>query len=213
MRSFEHFATISFLSILFQLVSFRNSVSDQQAANIAQFFLAYSDSLLHGNSVEVLRLSLQCVKILIIDKWHFLSADVQYNLLKVLFFDGICVSDPESVKISIDAVTEAHRFLGILEFIDEEFRYHAFAAICSELCACSNTMMRDHMVDFVVFFCAAAPNFRETLLVPFIEHLPVRPDDSAALIGCFAAFQTESDFKKLFVDFCDDVAYLLPKGT
>jgi hypothetical protein len=70
-------------------------------------------------------------------------------------------------------------------------------------------MMREGLIDFAVFFCACAPDFYQSLLVPFIQHLPVSPDDCQALIATFEQFQSESEFKKLFVDFCDNVAYLL----
>jgi hypothetical protein len=210
--SFEHFATMSFLRILFQLTSFRSSsASDLQAVNTAEFLLGYSQDLLHGESVEVVRLTLSIVKLLITDRWQCLSSEVQMELLKMLFFEGICIGDPDSVKTSIDALVFAHTFYSVLDLVELEFRFHSFSAICGELVQCGNTMMRDSLVNFAVFFCGSAPDFYESLLVPFINELPVSPAESAILVAEFESFQNEREFQKIFIDFCDDVAYLLAK--
>jgi hypothetical protein len=210
--SFEHFATVSFLRILFQVTSFRSSsVSDLQAVNIAEFLLSYSQDLLHGESVEVVRLTLSIVKLLITDRWQYLSPEMQMDLLRMLFFDGLCTGDADSMKTSIDALVDAHRFYSILDLVDLEFRFHSFSAICGELVQCGNTLMRDSLVNFAVFFCESAPDFYESLLVPFINDLPVSPADCAILVAEFESFQNEMDFKKIFIDFCDDVAYFLAK--
>jgi hypothetical protein len=203
---------VSFLRILFQVTSFRSSsVSDLQAVSVAEFLLGYSQDLLHGESIEVVRLTLNIVKLLITDRWQYISSEMQIDLLRMLFFDGICTGDPESVKTSIDAVMAAHKFYSVLDLVDLEFRFHSFSAICEELVQCGNTMMRDSLVDFAVFFCDSAPDFYESLLVPFINELPVSPADCASLVAEFESFQNETEFKKIFIDFCDDVAYLLAK--
>lgn len=206
--SFEHLATMAFLNILYQLASFRNPVADLQTVNITTFLLTYSEPLLKGQSVEVMRLSLMIVKTLIKDRWQFLTQDLKVSLLRLVFRDGVCAEDPDSVKISIDALIEGHRFHQVLDLVDTEFRFQGFRSICTEMCRCSQTMMRDQMVDFAVFFCAVAPDFKEMMLVPFIQQLPIEESDRETLVGLFSSFQNEIEFKKIFITFCDDVAYL-----
>lgn len=77
------------------------------------------------------------------------------------------------------------------------------------MCSCSQTMMRDSMVEFAVFFCSRVPDFIDKLLVPFIEHLPISKEDCLALAMTFDNFSDPHEFSKIFVDFCNDVAFLL----
>jgi hypothetical protein len=205
----EHFATLSFLNILSQLVCLRIAGADQQTVNIAQFLLSYEEPLLHGQSIEVVRLTLSIIKTLVNDRWHFLTAEMQLNTLRILFFDGIQMGDPDSVKISIEAIMTAQKFHFVLDLVSLDFRFHAFSSICRELCQCSNSMMRDTWIEFAVFFCEYAPDFYPSLLVPFIQHLPVSPSDRRSLFALFDRFDSSNEFKKVFVGFCDDVAYLL----
>ncbi|OHS97007.1 Importin-beta N-terminal domain containing protein [Tritrichomonas foetus] len=207
--SFEHFATLSFLKILFQLSYFRTAVSEHQTANIAEFLVRYADPLFHCQSVDVQILCFKIVQTLIRDRRSLLSPEIQSQLLHILFFNGVCSEDANSVKISITTIMECHKLYQLLDTVDVNFRFNAFSAICNEMCKCSNTMMRESMVEFAVFFCAVAPDFRDMLLIPFIQQLPITESDRAILAQSFNSFRNELEFKKIFVDFCDDVSYLL----
>lgn len=207
--SFEHFATLSFLKILYQLSYYRTTVSEHQTANIAEFLVRYADPLFHCQSVDVQILCFKIVQTLILDRWILLPATIQAQLLHILFFDGICAEDSNSVKISIDTIMESHKLYNLLDNVDNEFRFQAFTAICNEMCKCTNTMMRESMVDFAVFFCAVAPNFHDLLLIPFINQLTITQSDQAILAESFRSFRNELEFKKIYLDFCDDVSYLL----
>lgn len=216
--SFEHLATLSFLNILYQLASFRTVAGELQTLNIAQFIVQYAESLFHGPSIDVLWLCLKIVRTLIIDRWNLLGNDFRSALLRILFFDGVCAKDPASVKISIETIIEAHNLYQVLRIVDQTFRFNAFSTICTEMCSCSQTMMRDSMIEFAVFFCSRVPDFIDKLLIPFIQRLPISKEDCHALAMTFDNFSDPHEFSKIFVDFCNDVAYLLdgkeiPKDT
>ena len=97
----------------------------------------------------------------------------------------------------------------LLTNVDQDFRFQAFSAVCNEMCKCTNTMMRESMVDFAVFFCAEAPDFHDLLLIPFIQQLPIASSDMEILEEMFDSFKNETELKRIFLDFCDDVSYLL----
>ncbi|KAH0790650.1 Importin-beta N-terminal domain containing protein [Histomonas meleagridis] len=207
--SFEHYATMSFLKILYQLASFRTAAAALQTINIAKFMVQYTDSLFHGPSIDVLWTCLKIVQILITDRWGLLGEAYQQSLLRILFFDGVCAKDPSSVKISIEAIIEAHKLYQVLDRVDQTFRFNAFSAICNEMCSCSHYMMRDSMVEFAVFFCSMVPDFTDKLLIPFIQQLPIQPMDKEILAKSFCRSFDIDEFRQIFVEFCDDVAYLM----
>lgn len=207
--SFEQLATLSFLKILYQLSYFRTTASEHQSENIAGFLLTYADSLFHCKSIDIQIICFEIVKKLIIDRWSFLPESIQNQLLHILFFDGVCSEDSNSVKISIDTIMDGHKLYQLLDNVDTEFRFKAFASICNEMCNCTNTSMRESMVDFAVFFCKVAPDFHDLLLIPFINQLPVSESDMTILIQMFDNFKDDEKFKTIFLDFCDDVSYLM----
>ena len=207
--SFEHFATISFLKILYQLSYFRSAVNEHQTVNIAGFLVKYADQLFNCKSDDIQNLCFKIIQTLLVDRRVLLPQPIQTQLLHILLFKGVCSPDVNCVKISINTIMECHRRYQLLDTVDSTFRYNAFSTICNEMCKCTNTAMRETMVDFAVFFCEVVPNFKDALLTPFIKELPIEDSDRSTLEQSFSLFRNELEFKKIFIDFCDDVSYLL----
>jgi len=206
--SIEHYATISFLKLLLQIAKFRSPITESHTDMIVSFILTFSESL-YNSSQKIVNKTLRIVRTLLVDRFDIIKPEALTELLKLLFYAGSRHPYPKAMSIVMDAIMNCHKFNKILDKVDIDLRYSSFSSVVIEMCKCTHTMMREKIVGFVVFMCGNAPDFVETLLYPFIRNIPVETSDQIALAEGFSSFQSESEFRKAFVDFCDNVAFLI----
>lgn len=206
--SFEHYATKSFLTILLKLSNTRTTAAGNQTMIVVQFLMKYGNSLLQG-SPDVVFLIIQIITALIEFRWELLDHDMQSSLLRVIFFEGICEPDFESVDKSVEAIKKAQFHHHVFNHMDPTFRFKAFSIVCREMCLCAHTSLRPTMSDLTVYFCQCTPNFLEELLLPFIDLIPIDNNEKQIIAPYFENYSDISEFRSRFGDFCDDIAYLL----
>lgn len=206
--SINHYAVTAFLNLMLRIAQFRSSITEAQTENIISFILGFGTPLI-SSSEEILTTTIQIIWALLEDRWQGISPEIQMQLLRILFFEGFNSPFPQAMICSINAIIKCNERIRILEIVDDEFKYSAFSAVCTEMCRSSTTILRDSIIEFATFLCGQAEGFLETLLYPFIRSLPVPEQDKVVLAELFSSYSNEDEFKKAFVSFCDDTAYLM----
>ena len=204
----EHFTTIYFLKLLLQIVKFRSPISENQTDNIINFLITFGDIFLNS-PIKVFTKFIKIIKYILEDKFLYLKPEIQNYFLKILFFNCIKSPFPKILILTMETIKNLHYLYKIFEKIDIEYRYIVFSSVSIEMCKCSHTMMREKIIFFVTFLCDNVPDFLDNLLYPFIKYLPIDINEQIILTNIFSNFTTESEFRKSYVDFCDDVSYLL----
>lgn len=206
--SIEQTAACSFTKLLLQIAQHRSQITQSQSDGIIEFILSCSDSLVTGHA-EIITNTIGIIGAILEDRWAMTAPGVRIQLLQILMFNGMRTEYPDALKAAVDALVKIHDRHHVLHIVDPEFLYEAFSAICTEMCRCTQTALREHLIRFVVYMGNNAPNFMDNLLYPYIRALPVVEEDQVALAGLFANTTDEREFKVAFVNFCDDVAYLM----
>ena len=206
--SIGHYAISSFLNLMLRIAQFRSSITEAQTENIVSFILGFGPAIL-VSSEEILTTSILIIKALLEDRWQGISPDVQMQLLHFLFFECFQNPYPQAMIHSMNTIMKCNERIHILEVVSDEFKYSAFSSACTEMCRSSTTILRDTIVEFATFLCGQAEGFVESLLHPFIRSLQIPEQDKVVLAELFSSYSNEDEFKKAFVSFCDDAAYLL----
>ena len=201
-----HTAVTSFIKLLFRIAQFRTSITKAQTENIANLILGFGPEIL-TSSMEILITTLEIIKVIIEDTRDSINADTQNQLLHFLFFEGLQNEYPDATNTAMRIIKKSET--NILGLVSIDFCANAFLAVTNQMIKSTRTSMREQILEFVTFLAQEVDNFLENIVFPLIRSLSVSEADQEALAGLFASYGDELEFKRAYISFCDDVAYIL----